>query len=107
MKYKCEKCGADTHRDDAMNSRCNGCEWLVRECICEAVMDEVVAESEVKHQNRNQRKGDYAMGKNFTPPPTNPGPNPDDRSKRNDPPPGKTDRRGDGRDNLPPERPKK
>jgi len=27
-------CGAQTHRDDAMNSRCNGCERLVRQCIC-------------------------------------------------------------------------
>jgi hypothetical protein len=35
MKPTCEKCGADVHRDDAMNQRCNGCEWLVRECICE------------------------------------------------------------------------
>jgi hypothetical protein len=22
------------HRDDAMNARCNGCEHLVRQCIC-------------------------------------------------------------------------
>jgi len=31
----CEKCGADTHRDDAMNIRCNGCEHLERQCDCE------------------------------------------------------------------------
>lgn len=36
-KYKCEKCGVSTHRDDAMNLRCNRCEWLCRECRCEPV----------------------------------------------------------------------
>lgn len=30
----CDKCGRTTHRDDAENSRCNGCEHLVRQCIC-------------------------------------------------------------------------
>jgi len=30
----CEKCGSPTHRDDAMNARCNSCEYLVRQCIC-------------------------------------------------------------------------
>lgn len=30
----CEKCGSETHRDDAMNLRCNDCEHLVRQCIC-------------------------------------------------------------------------
>lgn len=30
----CEKCGNKTHRDDAMNRRCNGCEHLVRLCDC-------------------------------------------------------------------------
>jgi len=30
----CEKCGAGTHRDDAMNTRCNDCEYIVRQCIC-------------------------------------------------------------------------
>ena len=33
-RRECERCGADTHRDDAMNSRCNRCEHLTRECIC-------------------------------------------------------------------------
>lgn len=32
--YRCEKCGSSTHRDDAMESRCDGCEYLVRQCIC-------------------------------------------------------------------------
>lgn len=31
---RCEKCGSRVHRDDAMNQRCNGCEWLVSQCIC-------------------------------------------------------------------------
>jgi len=30
----CPKCGAGTHRDDAMDRRCNDCEYLVRQCIC-------------------------------------------------------------------------
>lgn len=31
----CESCGDETHRDDAMNRRCNGCERLVRLCDCD------------------------------------------------------------------------
>lgn len=31
---KCEKCGADAHRDDSMARRCNPCERLTRLCIC-------------------------------------------------------------------------
>lgn len=30
----CEKCGAETHRDDAMDRRCNSCEHLVSQCNC-------------------------------------------------------------------------
>lgn len=30
----CEGCGGTTHRDDAMNRRCNGCERLVHQCVC-------------------------------------------------------------------------
>lgn len=36
----CETCGRSAHRDDAMERRCNGCEWLVRECICEKKEEE-------------------------------------------------------------------
>lgn len=36
-KYKCEKCGVSTHRDDVMNLRCNRCEWQCHECRCEPV----------------------------------------------------------------------
>lgn len=34
MKMSCDKCGSATHRDDAMNRRCNKCEYKVRQCIC-------------------------------------------------------------------------
>lgn len=32
----CERCGSTTHRDDAMVRRCDGCERIVRLCICVA-----------------------------------------------------------------------
>jgi hypothetical protein len=34
IEMSCDKCGSATHRDDAMNVRCNGCEHLIRQCIC-------------------------------------------------------------------------
>lgn len=34
----CEKCGAEAHRDDSMNMRCNPCERLVRQCVCELLI---------------------------------------------------------------------
>lgn len=30
----CEKCGNPTHRDNAMNRRCDSCEHLTRQCDC-------------------------------------------------------------------------
>lgn len=37
----CEYCGLHTtHRDDAMNRRCNGCEHIVRLCCCGASTDD-------------------------------------------------------------------
>jgi|SRR5688572_4105754 len=32
---RCEKCGAEAHRDDSFARRCNPCERLTRQCICE------------------------------------------------------------------------
>lgn len=34
MARICQKCDSRTHRDDAMGSRCNRCEYLERYCIC-------------------------------------------------------------------------
>jgi hypothetical protein len=33
----CIVCGSDTHRDDAMDQRCNSCEHKVRQCICASI----------------------------------------------------------------------